>query len=88
MGRPCKRDGPCAERVRFTSSGTEANLMAFRLARAFTGKPKLVRFICHFHGWQDHVAFGAKGGYSEGPVPGVLDGSSKTSCSLSPATSN
>ena len=65
---------PCAERVRFTSSGTEANLMAFRLARAFTGKPKLVRFICHFHGWQDHVAFGAKGGYSEGPVPGVLDG--------------
>jgi glutamate-1-semialdehyde 2,1-aminomutase len=65
---------PCAERVRFTSSGTEANLMAFRLARAFTKKPKLVRFICHFHGWQDHVAFGAKGGVTDGPVPGVLDG--------------
>ncbi len=65
---------PCAERVRFTSSGTEANLMAFRLARAFTGKPKLVRFVCHFHGWQDHVAFGAKGGVSDAPVPGILDG--------------
>ena len=65
---------PCAERVRFTSSGTEANLMAFRLARAFTGKSKLVRFVCHFHGWQDHVAFGAKGGVADGPVPGVLDG--------------
>ena len=49
---------PCAERVRFTSSGTEANLMAFRLARAFTGKSKLVRFKGHFHGWQDHSAFG------------------------------
>ncbi len=65
---------PCAEKVRFTSSGTEANLMAFRLARAFTGKSKLLRFLCHFHGWQDHVAFGAKGTYDGGPVPGVLDG--------------
>jgi len=65
---------PCAERVRFTSSGTEANLMAFRLARAFTKKPKLVRFIRHFHGWQDHVAFGAKGSVTTGSVPGVLDG--------------
>ena len=49
---------PCAERVRFTSSGTEANLMALRLARAYTGKSKLVRFKGHFHGWQDHVTFG------------------------------
>ena len=49
---------PCAEKVRFTSSGTEANLMAFRLARAFTGRNKIVRFLGHFHGWQDHVAFG------------------------------
>jgi glutamate-1-semialdehyde 2,1-aminomutase len=65
---------PCAERVRFTSSGTESNLMAFRLARAFTGKSKLIRFVCHFHGWQDHVAFGAKGGITGAPVPGVLDG--------------
>jgi glutamate-1-semialdehyde 2,1-aminomutase len=65
---------PCAERVRFTSSGTEANLMAFRLARAFTKKPKLVRFMSHFHGWQDHVAFGAKSGVTGGPVPGILDG--------------
>ena len=35
---------PSAERVRFTSSGTEATLMAVRLARAFTGKPKMIRF--------------------------------------------
>jgi glutamate-1-semialdehyde 2,1-aminomutase len=65
---------PCAERVRFTSSGTEANLMALRLARAFTGKSKLVRFKGHFHGWQDHVAFGYDGHFDGSPVPGVLQG--------------
>jgi len=64
---------PCAERVRFTSSGTEANLMAIRLARAFTGRTKLVRFLGHFHGWQDHVAFGVDNHYDGTPSPGVLD---------------
>jgi glutamate-1-semialdehyde 2,1-aminomutase len=65
---------PCAERVRFTSSGTEANLMALRLARAYTGKSVLVRFKGHFHGWQDHVAFGYDGHFDGSPTPGVLDG--------------
>ena len=65
---------PCAERVRFTSSGTEANLMALRLARAYTGKPLLVRFKGHFHGWQDHVAFGYDDHFDGSPTPGVLDG--------------
>ncbi len=63
---------PCAERVRFTSSGTEANLMAFRLARAFTGRSKLVRFAGHFHGWQDHAAFGYDSHFDGTPSPGVL----------------
>ncbi len=63
---------PCAERVRFTSSGTEANLMAFRLARAYTGRPKLVRFAGHFHGWQDHGAFGYDSHFDGSPSPGVL----------------
>lgn len=65
---------PCAERVRFTSSGTEANLMATRLVRAFTGKPKLVRFKGHFHGWQDHVAFGVDNHFDGSASPGVLEG--------------
>lgn len=63
---------PCAERVRFTSSGTEANLMAFRLARAYTGRTKLVRFAGHFHGWQDHAAFGYDSHFDGSPSPGVL----------------
>jgi glutamate-1-semialdehyde 2,1-aminomutase len=47
--------------------------MAIRLARAKTGRNKLVRFKSHFHGWQDHVAFGSKYAGAE-HVPGILDG--------------
>jgi glutamate-1-semialdehyde 2,1-aminomutase len=49
---------PSAERVRFTSSGTEAGMMAVRLARAFTGKSKLLKFEGHFHGWSDPMTAG------------------------------
>jgi glutamate-1-semialdehyde 2,1-aminomutase len=41
---------PSAERVRFTVTGTEATHLALRVARAFTGKPKIIRFAGHFHG--------------------------------------
>ncbi len=65
---------PCAERIRFHSSGTEANLMALRLARAYTGRTKLVHFTGHFHGWSDHVAFGVSNHLDGSPTPGVLEG--------------
>src|SRR5512145_3186618 len=35
---------PCAERVRFCASGTEATAYAVRLARAYTGRPKVLKF--------------------------------------------
>src|SRR5262249_7148870 len=59
---------PSAERVRFTASGTEASHLALRLARAFTGKSKVIRFLGHFHGWHDGVT---QGGHShfDGAVP-------------------
>ena len=63
---------PSAERVRFTSSGTAATMMAVRLARASTGKGKIVRFVSHFHGWHDHVAFGVKEHLDGTPTAGVL----------------
>jgi glutamate-1-semialdehyde 2,1-aminomutase len=50
---------PSAERVRFTSSGTEASLLALRLARAVTGRGKVVKLAGHFHGWHDQAALGA-----------------------------
>ncbi|MBM3735563.1 MAG: aspartate aminotransferase family protein [Acidobacteria bacterium] len=63
---------PSAGRVRFTTSGTEATHLALRLARAHTGKPKVIRFLGHFHGWHDHVAFGAD--VPAGILPGVAEG--------------
>ena len=50
---------PSAERVRFTSSGTEATMLALRLARAYTGKTHVLRFTNHFHGWNDLLAVGS-----------------------------
>ncbi|MBI1774607.1 MAG: aminotransferase class III-fold pyridoxal phosphate-dependent enzyme [Proteobacteria bacterium] len=65
---------PSAERLRFTSSGTEATLMALRLARAYTGRAKLVRFIGHFHGWHDHMTSGVANHFDGSPTVGVLKG--------------
>ena len=65
---------PSAERVRFTSSGTEATLMALRLARAFTGKSKIIRFKHHFHGWHDHMTSGYASHFDGTPTTGVLPG--------------
>jgi len=50
---------PCLERVRFTGSGTEATMHCIRLARAITGRTKLLRFEGNFHGYHDQVMFGA-----------------------------
>ena len=46
---------PCAERVRFTSSGSEAVQAALRLVRAATGRDAVVKFAGHHHGWFDNV---------------------------------
>jgi glutamate-1-semialdehyde 2,1-aminomutase len=49
---------PCAERVAFTSSGSEAVQIALRLARGFTGRNLVVKFEGHYHGWLDSVLIG------------------------------
>jgi glutamate-1-semialdehyde 2,1-aminomutase len=46
---------PCAQRVRFGSSGTEVIQAAMRLARAATGRQKIIKFEGHYHGWLDNV---------------------------------
>src|SRR5947209_10202601 len=48
---------PCCERVRFTGSGTEATMHCLRLARAYTGRSKLLKFEGNFHGYHDQVMF-------------------------------
>jgi len=44
---------PCAERVRFGSSGSEMDQAAIRVARAATGRSLIVKFEGHYHGWFD-----------------------------------
>jgi glutamate-1-semialdehyde 2,1-aminomutase len=44
---------PCAERVRFANTGTEACMAALRLVRGYTGRDKIVKFEGHYHGWAD-----------------------------------
>jgi glutamate-1-semialdehyde 2,1-aminomutase len=61
---------PSAERLRFTASGTEATMLAVRLARAYTGRPVIARFEAHFHGWNDPLAHGME--LDTTPPPGVL----------------
>src|SRR5438270_5513559 len=73
-GQYVQRLVPSAEKMRFVSSGTEATLMALRLARIFTGRPKVLKFAGHFHGWHDFLAPGADLPADGAPVPGVLPG--------------
>ncbi|HKB42361.1 MAG TPA: aspartate aminotransferase family protein [Gemmataceae bacterium] len=70
-GQWVRRLVPSAERVRFTSSGTEATLMALRLVRIFSGRPRVLKFAGHFHGWHDFVIPAADPPY-DATVPGVL----------------
>ncbi len=68
---------PCAERVRFVNSGSEGSMLALRVARAFTGKTRVLRFEGHFSGWHDGVGKGAMIPFNEpvsaGIPPAVLD---------------
>ena len=46
---------PCAEKIRFSSTGTEATLYAMRAARAYRGKDKILKFEGGFHGMNDYA---------------------------------
>ncbi len=48
---------PCWEMMRFSNTGTEAVMLALRIARAYTNRTKVLRFEGHFHGWSDSIYF-------------------------------
>ena len=75
---------PSAEKVRFTGSGTEATLMALRLCRIHTGRPKLLKFLGHFHGWHDAVVVGADAPYDGAAVPGVAEAVAANTVAIPP----
>ena len=63
---------PSAERVRFVGSGTEATMLAIRIGRANSGKPKILRFEGHYHGWHDYAMVGMKAPFDKVPSLGML----------------
>ncbi|MBM80262.1 MAG: aspartate aminotransferase family protein [Planctomycetaceae bacterium] len=66
---------PSAEMMRFTNSGTEATLMALRVARIVSDKSKVIKFAGNFHGWHDNLIPAAEPPHGAGyEVPGVTDG--------------
>ena len=61
---------PWIESIRMGMSGTEMDLLAVRIARAATGRNKVVRFIGHYHGWLDPLFVNmAVAAPPMGPVP-------------------
>ena len=70
-GERVRRLMPSVDQVEFTSSGTEATLLAVRLARAYTGREKILKFAGHFHGWQDYAVPGEKVPFDRPSSPGI-----------------
>ncbi len=58
---------PSIETLRFVSSGTEATMTAIRLARAYTGKSRIIKFNGHFHGHSDSLLIQAGSGVTHLP---------------------
>lgn len=83
-GQLVKQLVPSAEKIRFTGSGTEATLMALRLSRLYTGRPKFLKFQGHFHGWHDYVTVSADPPYDANTVPGVPESVSANCVALPP----
>ncbi len=79
---------PCAEMVSFSNTGTEATMEAIRIARAFTGRDRILKFEGHYHGHHDYVLFSVESpsvvaGLETAPsklayYPGIPDGISRT----------
>lgn len=55
LGEEIVKAMPCGEKVRFVGSGTEADMYAMRLARAYRGRDKILKFEGGYHGMSDHA---------------------------------
>jgi glutamate-1-semialdehyde 2,1-aminomutase len=70
LGAAIRKAMPSLERLRFTSSGTEAAMSAMRLARAATGRPLIVKFAGAYHGHSDGLLVEAGSGVATLAIPG------------------
>ena len=81
FGAPCRQEIelaesivntlPAVEMVRMVNSGTEATMTALRLARAFTGKTKILKFVGCYHGHVDSLLAEAGSGIATLCIPGT-----------------
>lgn len=80
---------PCAERVKYGLSGSEVVQLVFRLARAYTNRPYVLRFDGHYHGWMDSVLGGTLNPDPNQPphpldLPGAAGGFNTSTAGRSP----
>lgn len=73
------RTVPCAESCVFASTGSDAVAAAVRIARAATGRTRVIKFLGHFHGWLDPLAIGQPGHGEREPGTGGQDPSASES---------
>jgi glutamate-1-semialdehyde 2,1-aminomutase len=64
---------PCAEKVLFSQTGTEAILAALRIARGATGRQKVLKFQGHYHGWADGLFYNVDAGDLSLSVDGLVE---------------
>jgi glutamate-1-semialdehyde 2,1-aminomutase len=69
LGRAIVESMPTIERIRMVNSGTEATMSAIRVARAFTGRPKILKFSGCYHGHSDGLLARAGSGALTFGVP-------------------
>lgn len=80
---------PGAERVLWSNTGSEADQVALRLARAFTGRQRVVKFVGHYHGWGDSALASYRGvACGNQPAPGSRGQSSAALSDVSVAEWN
>ena len=76
---------PSIEKIRMVNSGTEATMSALRVARGFTGRDKIVKFIGCYHGHADSLLVKAGSGaatFGQPDSPGVTAGTAKDTLTL------
>lgn len=73
---------PCADLCVFSNSGSEAVHAAVRIARAATGRNRIIKFLGHFHGWLDPLAVGIPGSRDGSPATGGQDPSASSTVTV------
>ncbi|TMD13163.1 MAG: aspartate aminotransferase family protein [Chloroflexi bacterium] len=82
LGQKIQERLPSMQLLRFTNSGTEATMMALRVARAFTGRDLIVKFRGGYHGTHDYAAVNAAA------AAGVVGGGSESDAGIPSAVSD